>query len=191
MIHLYVLCLVWLWCTSHWTSIHYCQGASWSLSLGSGFSFYNEDPLVSLSCFLLFDWVVVSLTHSPFPLSIPGADPAILKRGGSQPRVKGGSSYMLPFKCIDQPKKKGVPNPGNPLPPGSANEFYSNHLTITILFYRGLEFIIVYVCPVDFDYSRYWYLMLIIISKSIFPSKYSTSYYHSHQLSSNCIKLKH
>ena len=50
----------------------------------------------------------------------PGADPAILKRG-SQPRVKGGdSNYMLPFKCIDRPKKGGS-TPVTPPSFGSAS----------------------------------------------------------------------
>ena len=41
-----------------------------------------------------------------------GADPAILKRAGSQPRTKRGSNYMSPFKSIDRLKKRGVPTPG-------------------------------------------------------------------------------
>ena len=52
-------------------------------------------------------WLMLSLCDSSV------ADPAILKRGGS--------NYMLPFKCIDRPKKKGGPTPGT-LPPGSATE---------------------------------------------------------------------
>ena len=45
---------------------------------------------------------------------VSGADPAILKRGFPTQSKRGGSNYMLPFKCIDRPKKRGVPPPEPP-----------------------------------------------------------------------------
>ena len=37
---------------------------------GVGVSRYIEDPLLAFGCCLLYGWVVVALTHSPFPFSI-------------------------------------------------------------------------------------------------------------------------
>ena len=56
-----------------------------------------------------------------------GVDPVILKRGFPT-RVKGAFNYMLPFKCIDRPKKRRGSNPRNP-PPGFATENKCIHST--------------------------------------------------------------
>ena len=52
----------------------------------------------------------------------PGADQVILKGGPSQDKggrapsqdKRGGPNNMCPFKCIDRPKKRGVPTRGTP-----------------------------------------------------------------------------
>ena len=45
------------------------------------------------------------------------ADPAILKRGRSQPRVKGGFQLYAPIQMHWLAKKRVFPNPGTPPPP--------------------------------------------------------------------------
>lgn len=49
---------------------------------------------------------------------------------GSQPGLKGDSNHMLPFKCIDIPKKGGSiqkPTPGSATGPSALPESASDH----------------------------------------------------------------